>query len=325
MVKVVVIGSTVADFLLVLPKVLQHRLVGQGKISFNLGEKIELDDYQIMLGGCGANVAVGLKRLGIKAELITALGEDTLGTELKTRLHNQVTVHSQPADRTALSIILDAPTDRAILVGHSKTTLPTQLEIPESDWLYLGPLPTASEPLLATIQRHQVISKVKIAINPSLEMIENRSREFLAFLRSSEAIFLNKTEAITLTRLPAQSNLEELAKAITYLGPKIICLTDGAKGAWVQSGTLKRSARGPVDSSDVMDSTGAGDAFASGFLAGYLLGEQKALRDVELLEQAFGYALLNAAGAVSQVGAQSGLRTQAEIEHELGNVKLEVR
>lgn len=325
MTKVVVIGDTTADFLLELPRALQHKLVNQGKIELPLGEKIGLSDYQLMSGGGGANIGVGLKRLGINTELVTTLGVDSIGDELLGRLKDQLKVHVIPVEQTAVSMIIHSSGDRAILTSHPMDNFKGKVDVPPADWLMVAPLPDPADGAISAITSHLIHHQSRLAINPSRAMIERRSREFLALLRQAEILFINKEEGLSLTRLSWQNDIDELAKALTHLGPKIVCLTDGAKGALAQSGAIKRFARRLTNATEVVDSTGAGDAFASGFLAGYILGQKATLAEGELIEQAFSYALLNSASVVTQIGAQSGLRTPEEIERELRYVKLEVR
>jgi len=323
--KVVVIGDTVADFLLQLPRNLQHKLINQGKVELPLGSKIPLSDYQLLTGGCGANIAVGLKRLGIKPELITSFGDDAIGEQLNRKLRDQVTIHSSSVSHTPISMIIYSNNDRTILTSRPDDLFKGKLDIPTSDWIFVCPLPEKAVDVLKNVGEHQVKHQSRVIINPSMAMIQERSREFLTFLRSVEILVLNREEALQLTRVSWQSDLGEIAKALSHLGPKVICLTDGAKGAWVQMGSLKRFSKRLVDQSSVIDSTGAGDAFGSGFLAGYILAQKKTLSDAELIEEAFSYGLLNSAGVVAQIGAQAGLQTVTEIERDLRYVKLEVR
>ncbi len=99
-----------------------------------------------------------------------------------------------------------------------------------------------------------------------------------------------------------------LMESLHALGPKIVVLTNGAKGSFV------RDAQGKVWTRDiihcpVVEKTGAGDAYASGFLAAYIHGLT--------IEEAMTWGTKNAASVISYIGGQKGLLTQEKMGKEL--------
>jgi sugar/nucleoside kinase (ribokinase family) len=81
------------------------------------------------------------------------------------------------------------------------------------------------------------------------------------------------------------------------MGPKIVCLTDGKKGAYASDG--QKIFYSPIKKVKTVDVTGAGDAFASGFLGFYLKGAS--------LKKSLKMGILNSASVVRYIGTTRGL------------------
>jgi len=90
------------------------------------------------------------------------------------------------------------------------------------------------------------------------------------------------------------------------LGPKIILLTDGAAGAYASDGENRFKMPIYPDPAAPVDRTGAGDSFASTFVA--------ALAKGNTLEGALQWAPINSMSVVQKVGAQAGLLTEDALE-----------
>ena len=95
------------------------------------------------------------------------------------------------------------------------------------------------------------------------------------------------------------------------LGPKIVVVTDGPKGAYAydsKDGSVWRVPMYP-DPKPPLERTGAGDAFASTVVAALALGEP--------LEKALAWGPINSMSVVQYVGAQRGLLSREQIERHL--------
>jgi sugar/nucleoside kinase (ribokinase family) len=136
-------------------------------------------------------------------------------------------------------------------------------------------------------------------------MIRDGHQNLKKLLARSEIVFLNKNEALEIASKSrkASGNIKYLLKYLHSLGPKIVCLTDGRKGAWASDG--KKIHQSPIKKMKAVDSTGAGDAFASGFLGFYLKGAA--------LEASLKAGIANSASVVKYVGTTRGLLTKKEI------------
>lgn len=312
--KVNVIGGTLVDLNFGLPKQFFHRYHQAAKIELPFGEKLTTDGYVLDTGGSGANVALGLRKAGYRVWFHTGIASDVFGEYLRLSLQNSDVDldEGEYGDQTPLSVILRIGGERTIITGRSvRSSMPTAL--PATGWLHIGPLHGDLEAGLTKILAHQVKTGQDLSMNPSIDMINDRSRPFLSLIKNTSIIFLNRSEALALTRLPQRSSPKEIITSIIRLGSKIVCLTDGEHGAYV--GTSNRSWFAPALTArfERIDATGAGDAFTSGFLASYLADRDSGLDIEPLLEQSLTAAVANSGSTVTAIGGQAGTLTLEEM------------
>lgn len=277
-----------------------------------LGAKLDLDDLAITTGGNAANAAVTFARQGLRSRFLWALGEDEASVAILESLRDEGVdvdrVLVEPGRTASVSIVLLAPSgERTIL--NERGTLPSAFggrldlaPIAEADWLYLSSLAGDMRLLgdaLAVANR----AGTRILLNPAgteLALL----RVLLPLLPRCDIVAVNAEEARLLLGCMEQDP-DELAIALSRLGPAAL-VTDGARGASFCDGT-QLFAAGISPAHEVVDTTGCGDAFASGFLAGFAVGEP--------VERCLAFAAANAASVLRHVGARAGiLRAGARAE-----------
>ncbi len=320
--RINVIGGALVDLNFGLPKQFFHRYQQAAKIELPFGEKLVTDGYDITPGGSGANAAIGLVKAGYRVWFHTGIADDVFGSYLKKVLkHERVELDEGSGGvQTPLSVILRIGGERTIITGRSHpTSFPDHL--PEIGWLHLGPLHGDVDAHLTRLVAHQVKSGQELSLNPSLDMINDRTRPFLTLLKNATILFVNRSEGLALTRLPHRSSPQELLTALVRLGPKVVCLTDGESGAYLATSQFSRYAPALTGRFERIDATGAGDAFTSGFLASYLAERDKDMGDVALLELALGSAIANSGAAVTAVGGQTGVLTLEEMRTDARRVR----
>jgi sugar/nucleoside kinase (ribokinase family) len=146
-------------------------------------------------------------------------------------------------------------------------------------------------------------NKIKIAYNPSSYLTKKGINYIKKILDHTEVLILNETEAKDL--IPREDLFLGLHKA----GPRIVCITYGGKGNKVSDGVriltaLPRKIK-------VAERTGAGDAFASGFVTGIIKTND--------IETATKIGSLNAESVIQIAGAKKGLLTWKELNKQLKN------
>lgn len=282
-------------------------------ISLPFGEKIPFESAETIYAvGNSANAAVSAAKLGLSSALITNLGADASGEECLKTL-DQAKVHTDLIKRhegktTNHHYVLWYDVDRTILVKHEhyEYKLP-EFEAPE--WLYLSSLGQDTESYHEEIVRYlEANPNVKLAFQPGTFQMNLGVEKLKKIYERSNIFFCNVEEAGRILGVQTLG-IKELLKRVRDLGPKIVVITDGPKGAYAFDGETMLSIPVYPDGLHPFERTGAGDAFASTTTVALSLGVE--------LTTALMWGAVNSASVVQQVGAQRGLLTRTEIEEKL--------
>jgi len=161
------------------------------------------------------------------------------------------------------------------------------------------------ETSLEQIRDFAASKQIRLFFNPGLYQVQAGIESLKKFLVSVEAVFLNDDEAIEFTGKKFKADIAKMAAYIASLGPKIVVITEGEKGAHVFHEGQMHDA--PIRSVTAKDVTGAGDAFVSGFLAAYL--------KEKTVDEALKWGINNSSSVVGHVGTLKGLLTLNQIEN----------
>jgi ribokinase len=132
-----------------------------------------------------------------------------------------------------------------------------------------------------------------------------------ALYERTELFVVNKEEAERILKLTPHEEIPTLLKGLKELGPNIISITDGTKGAYAYDGNEMLFVPMYPDQKPPYERTGAGDAYASSVSAALALGLP--------LREALLWGPINSMSVVQQVGAQRGLLTREELSGFLAN------
>jgi sugar/nucleoside kinase (ribokinase family) len=294
-------------------------ITSQKKIAFELGAKYKIENRFEALGGCAANVAVGLARLGMESACISTVGEDEMGAwvckELKEKKVGTELMVVEKKNKTDLSaIIVDSPSAERTIFSNKNSSGNLELnaeKIKDAEWIYVGDIQGKWKDQLESIIQIAREGKKKIIFNPREANIHDDSGEVIQAIGLCEAVFVNKDEAIEIVSgmnvntVPENINDEKfLLEKLKSLEPKVVVITDGKRGAWANDGKKIIYAQGLEVSA--VDSTGAGDSFLSGFAAAYIKGKK--------LEECLKWGIANSGNVVQFYGAVEGLLNEGEIE-----------
>lgn len=281
---------------------IERKVQGERFLLFEFGDKITISDIAYSIGGTAGNVAAGVAKMGLKAGVIGKVGRDNEGHEVLTTLRsakvNTSYVEIDDNKKTSFSIILSYRGERSILVFHSFR--PTDFEIPaelDTNWMYVGPLGENYKSLYTKVTAQAAEKNVNIAINPGSVQIKDGLSAFGGLLRVAKILFINKEEGAELAGISGIANVRDIVNVLKKTGVETIVVTDGKDGAYLatQDEFMKIGAY----PGNRVEATGAGDAFASAFLAGIIKGE-KLLTCLE-------WGVTNSASVIEHIGAQKGL------------------
>lgn len=280
--------------------------------ELKLGAKLNVDKIEFATGGGATNAATTFARQGLESSFIGRLGRDVSAQNVIAEL-DQENIDSSDViydskDKTQYSTVLLAENgERTILIyrGASddhKLSEYQEIDFRKFDWLYVSSFGGAVE-VLDFIFSEAHAKGVKIFFNPgALEL--KQAEKLKGLLEDVNVLLVNKEEAQTIVN---GQTLEELVRKLkNYVDVAII--TDGPNGLIGTDGrTVVRA--GMYEDVKVVDRTGAGDAFGSGFLSQWASG--RSLKDSIL----FGSA--NSTSVVTKIGAKSGILQRSVRLHEM--------
>lgn len=317
MYDVTTIGSTVQDIYVFSKQFHVHAdpRKSSGKSEyFEFGTKIELDDVFLGIGGGASNAAYTFKNQGLKTACLARVGNDGVGLDIKNRIKKYGIKDLLIIDKKNCTgrgvFFLGRTGEKTVLVyrGASQFFQPSEIKktyISDSKWLYISSL-GGSISTLEKIVRLSVSLNKKFMINPGKLEINSHKQKLIKILSKASIILLNREEASMLTTRAYSNIVGIMNKLMEYCPASIILVTDGEKGFYLaEDREINYVIIKPVKS---VDMTGAGDAFGSGFLAGYIRSRGKT-------SQALNLAVRNSSSVVTQIGAKRGLLSKAKLSN----------
>lgn len=292
------------------------------EICFPYGQKVLVDSSEFFLGGGASNVSVGLSRLGFRTALVAEVGDDEFAQKIQNILDKEQVdrsniIQTQGAT-SSFSVGINFKGERTLFVKHTQRAHNFLFENNIAQWVYLGGLGKewgkAYKKTLDFVQT----SNLQLAFAPGTTQIEEGVEGILPVIQRADILFVNKEEATRITnptgtfgsQLPMTNDegIKELLESLQKMGAKMVVITDGKNGSYVIDKDSKIYATG-IHQVKVVEKTGAGDAYASGFL-GALLSNLS-------IEEAMRWGSYNAASVVGKIGAQAGLLSKEKLEVQL--------
>lgn len=344
MAKIVSLGSALQDIFLIdrddFTATEVHSVTRQETESLfgelRIGTKVDIDRLEYEVGGGGTNAAVEFARHGHESIYLGNIGHDAAGAAVMARLQKEGVdtskINYSARKHTGCSIImLDAHTgERTIMTYRGASAKfdnldPNCLDELKPDYLYVTSLRGDFETLESFFKKAKKLD-TKIMFNPGkLEL--KKPQELTKLLKYVDILLVNKVEAAEI--VPGKILVELLSRLINYV-PTVI-ITDGNSGAVaatnidnlskalnsntadissdkVDSPNIKEAYLfGIYEDVPVKDTTGAGDAFGSGFLAHLAAGHS--------FKQSLIFGNANSTSVITKFGAKAGLLTGEEDLH----------
>ncbi|MBI2640140.1 MAG: carbohydrate kinase family protein [Candidatus Sungbacteria bacterium] len=319
----IAIGDTVTDAFIRLNIASAHVELDHGsgrEICMRFGDKIPYDEVHVVAGvGNAANAAVSASRLGLKAAFVSHVGDDEQGKEILDVFKKEgvagdfIKIHK--GIPTNYHYVLWYKDERTILIKHQQ--YPYKLpDIGEPKWIYFSSLGENSlefhEEIADYLEAHP---DVKLAFQPGTFQMKFGKEKLKRIYARTDVFFCNKEEAQRILGAD-DGDIKNLLEGLSALGPKIVAITDGVKGAYVFDTSTALGEGGKMyfmplypDPKPPLQRTGAGDAFSSTVTAALGLGKN--------IQEALRWGPVNSMSVVQGIGARAGLLSRERLEEYL--------
>ena len=299
-------------------------VTAQRKVAFETGAKYQIEDRYEALGGVAANTSVGLARLGISVSCYGATGDDDIAAWIRREFEREgVDVKLLEACKDVKSdlsaiLVFTGDGERTIFYNRdsAERLVVQSAKFSDASWVMMSALNGDWEKNMRQTIAGASALGAKLAVNPGQRNMKDNPKQVLEAVRAADVLLLNKDEAIELAshisgRADLLNDESFLVRTLFEYGAKKIAMTAGAHGAWGYDGKeFLRATAGRLEHG--VDTTGAGDAFGSAFLAAEILGKS--------LAESLQWGMVNGANVVLHYGAIEGLLRRGGIEERISDV-----
>lgn len=320
MFDVITIGSATRDVFL---KSRYFRVIKSPKFftgkaeCFTLGTKIPVDDLAFTTGGSGTNASVTFAKQGFKGSAIIRVGDDLGGRaiieELKKEKIDTGFIQIDKKNHTAYAVILIAPSgERTILVfrgaGEKLSDKEVNWSKVKAKWIYLASLGGNLNFVKKAVEAKKKSAsasgggKTKLIWAPGGADLRLGFKKLQSYLKFIDVFSCNQEEAAKLLGISYKKE-KQIFKKFDEAIEGIAVMTKGPKGVSVSDGKYLYKA-GVFKEQKVVDRTGAGDAFGSGFVAG--------LMRTGRIKEGIRLGTANATSVVEYMGAKEGILTKRD-------------
>lgn len=279
--KILGIGNALVDILVQLPndEPLHKLELPKGSMQLidqttmkRISDATSLLEKHVATGGSASNTSVALARLGCNVGFIGKVGHDELGSFYSDDLtNNNVTPHllksDLPSGRCNVLISTDSERTMATYLGAAVTLNADDLNIEtfrQYDILHIEGYLVQNYDLITRAGQLAKEAGLMVSIDLASYNIVAENIDFLQnfVTKYVDIVFANEEEATAFTQLPAEQAVHVIAQQASLAIVKV-----GAKGSYIKQGdTLLHI---PAEKVKPIDTTGAGDVYAAGFLYGY--------------------------------------------------------
>jgi sugar/nucleoside kinase (ribokinase family) len=261
-----------------------------------LGGEVLAREMRMVLGSASAIFASGIARLGHPVGFISKTGDDDFGRFCREALHKSgvptgnLLLSQRP---TGATVVLSTREDRALVTHLGAIADLGYDDLPPNPFRGYKHLHLTSyflqerlRPAFPRLMREAKAAGLSVSFDPNSDPAQAWSKEIWEVMRIPDVVFMNEAEAQALT------GSTPMVEALAVLAERTTCtvVKQGSQGATAVRG-MERMHAGTFRVNAV-DTTGAGDSFAAGFIHGLLA--KRSLRECLLLA--------NGTGALSTTG-----------------------
>ena len=320
----VAIGDTTVDEFIRLKDASVHCDIDNENctISMKWGDKLPYD-FSVLVPGVGnaANAAVAAARLGLASGFVSNIGKDDYGEKILATFEREGIdcsyIQGNDGIPTNHHYVLWYESERTILIRHEAYPYVIPADFAPPKWIYLSSTGEHSETFHDALAEWLLAHReTRLAFQPgTFQMAMGRERLAKLYARA-DIIACNKEEAERILEL-GQTDIRELLEKMRALGPQLVLITDGTKGAYGYDGERMLFVPMYPDPKEPYERTGAGDAMTSTVAGALALGKS--------FEEALLWGPVNAMTVVQEIGAQKGLLSRGALERYLAEAPAEYK
>ena len=283
--KVLGIGNALVDVLAVLEDDLLLSKLGLPKGSMQLVDRsvsdkivdiIKNKDCVLVTGGSASNTIYGLSKLGVCSGFVGKVGNDRYGhffesDSIENGVHASLVKCETPSGICVSLVSPDGERTMATYLGAASEM--TASDVTEEmldgyDYCHVEGYLSFVRAFITEVLRMAKQKGMKVSFDLASYNLVEANLDFLRGLVRDyvDIVFANEEEAKTFTGLEPEAALDEIAKDCEIAVVKV-----GAKGSFVRRGAEVVFVK-PIEINRCLDTTGAGDLYASGFLYGLASG-----------------------------------------------------
>lgn len=287
-------------------------LVASGLLGApKLGQEILADDFKVTLGSASAIFACGVARLGRGVTFVSRVGSDNFGefciAELARKGVSTERISVNSESRTGVTVVMSTPEDRALVTYLGAIAEFEFADVPLDvlhghRHLHLSSyyLQTALQPDFGRLIEAARQAGLSTSFDPNSDPDQARNEKIFEVIKHTDILFLNEQEA----KLLSWTN--DVRSACERLGrfcPLVVVKLGGEGAIAYRDGEFVRANGFPVEA---VDTTGAGDSFAAGFVHTFL--DDRDLKECLTIGNACG------AMSASKTGGTDGQPNADELE-----------
>jgi ribokinase len=285
-------------------------------------DEVFVSDLTLLSGGAAANTAYACGKLGLYSAFLGKLGKnDVFGSKIIEDF-NEVNVtttllkYSRQYGTGSAYVALNNKGDRRIYAHSGAANYLSKEDVLEEEIVATKVIFLSSLKNLEPFIEAAKIAKrnnIPVILNPGMLIIDQGLKCITELLQKIDIFILSQREFSTLLHI--QKNLEEkiiVEKAVILLelGIKVLIVTMGERGAFLLT-TQESKLIPSVKVNQVVDTTGAGDAFSGGFIYGFVRNLSYAFGD---LKQDVTIGNFVAGECIKKLGARNGIPTSEKIK-----------
>ena len=285
-------------------------------------DEVFVSDLTLLSGGAAANTAYACGKLGLVSAFLGKLGEnDVFGSKIiedfnEVNVSTALLKYSKQYGTGSAYVALNKEGDRRIYAHSGAANYLSKEDVIEQELLVTKVIFLSSlknlEPFIkaANIGRK---NNITVILNPGMLIIDQGLNTITELLGKIDIFILSQREFSTLLNIQEkieEKTMVENANTLLELGIKVLIVTMGERGAFLlteQESELIPSAK----VSQVIDTTGAGDAFSAGFIYGFVKNLSYAFED---LKQNVKIGNFVAGKCIQELGARNGIPTSEEVK-----------